>query len=210
MWAPAKLVSVVRAVDRAGADFGYSSVIVVDSALRPLGVMPAAPGRGLHEALRHHNVVPAGASNVVARASLLTRSGSFDEEFSTVADWEMWLRLARAGRAEAVNEPLVAYRTPSWVIEDEPRHRQDCERMAAKHPEVTVDWLAHERWVADSFWWQGQRGAAARRYAAAGLRHGDLRSLARAGKNSLPGRRLRDRVRRARLNPAPDWIRLYT
>ena len=98
----------------------------------------------------------------------------------------MWLRLALAGRAEAVNEPLVAYRTPSWILEDEPGFRQDFERMAAKHPEVTVDWLAYERFLADSLLWQGHRGAAARRYAAAGLRHGDLRSLARAGKISLP------------------------
>jgi len=209
MWAPAKLASVVRAVDQAGADFGYSSVLVVDGAMGLLGVSPAVPGGELRDELREYNAVPAGASNVVARASLLARSGRFDEDFSTLADWEMWIRLAREGRGEAVSEPLVAYRTPSWVLEDEPRHRQELESLIVKHPEVSLDWAAYERWVADSLWGQGQASPAALRYAAAGLRHRDFGSLARAGKTALPLRRLRDRVRRARLGPIPDWIRLY-
>jgi glycosyltransferase involved in cell wall biosynthesis len=208
IWAPTKLVSVIGAVDRAGADFGYSSVIVVDSGLTPIRVMPAAPSRGLHEALLRRSVIPSGASNVVAKVSLLSQAGEFDPELSTAADWEMWLRLAKAGRAEAVNEPLVAYRSSSWIIEDEPRHRLDCERMAAKHPEVTVDWLVHERWVADSFWRNGQRVAGLRKHAVAWLRHGDLRSLAKAGTSLLSGRR-RDLARMARMDPASDWIRLY-
>ena len=209
MWAPAKLASVVRGVDRAGADFGYSSVLIVNGAMDLLGVSPAVPDGRLRDALREHNAVPAGASNVVVRASLLARSGRFDEEFSALADWEMWIRLAGAGRAEAVSEPLVAYRTPSWVLEDEPRHRQELQWLIAKHPEVRHDWAAYDRWVADSQWGQGQTSPAALRYAAAGLRHRDLGSLARAGKNALPFRRLRDRVRRARLGPMPEWMRLY-
>ena len=209
MWAPAKLISVVQAAERAGADFGYSGAIVLDDALRPLRVTPPAPVRGLQEALRQRNVIVAGASNIVARASLLTRSGDFDEEFSVLSDWEMWLRLAGTGRAEAVIEPLVAYRPSFWILEDEPRHRHDYERLAAKHPEVTIDWSLIERWVAYILLRQGRRGSAAQKYAAAGLRHGDLRSLAKAG-ISLLGIRLVDQVRRARLDPAPDWIRLYT
>ena len=208
IWAPTKLVSVIGAIDRAGADFGYSSVIVVDSALRPIRVMPAAPSPGLQNALLRRSVIPSGASNVVTKASLLSQAGEFDPELSTAADWEMWLRLAKAGHAEAVNEPLVAYRSSSWVIDDEPRHRLDCERMAAKHPEVTVDWLVHERWVADSFWLDGQWVAGLRKHAAAWLRHGDLRSLAKAGTSLLSGRR-RELARMARIDPASEWIRLY-
>jgi glycosyltransferase involved in cell wall biosynthesis len=208
IWAPRKLISVVRAVDRAGADFGYSSVIVTDSALSPVRVMPAAPSRGLRDALLRRNVIPSGASNVVARASLLTRAGSFDNELSTAADWEMWLRLSDAGRAEAVAEPLVAYRSSSWVVENESRHRLDYERLAAKHPEVTVDLLIHERWVADSFWLDGRRVAGLRKHAAAWLRHGDLKSLAKAARSLLSGRR-RDLTRLARVDAASDWIRLY-
>jgi hypothetical protein len=139
---------------------------------------------------------------------LLTRSGGFDEAFSAGADWDLWLRFAAEGRAEAVSVPLVAYRPSSWVVDDEAQHRADCERLASKHPEVSVDWLAQERWIADSLQREGHPLAAARRHAVAGLRHGDLRSLAKAGA-SLFGRHLLDKVQQSRLHGAPDWVRLY-
>ena len=56
----------------------------------------------VHEHIRSRNLVFAGSSNVVARATLLRRLGGFDEALHHIADWDLWIRLTEAGRAGRV------------------------------------------------------------------------------------------------------------
>jgi glycosyltransferase involved in cell wall biosynthesis len=208
MWAPEKLISLVRAMTEARADFGYSSALVLDLDLRPVEVARAVPPNHLLVDLRRGNFVPAGASNVVAKRSLLTATGGFDESFSAMSDWDMWFRLAQVGRPEAVDDVLIAYAEGSWLLHDEPLNRQDCERLTAKHPEVAIDWFGYRRWVADTCIRNGRRREAARRYLSAGLRYRHLRSLVLAGA-ALLGRGVVDRLRGARRPEVPEWLASY-
>ena len=208
MWAPNKLASVLTAMQNAGADFGYSSVLVLDGDLRPAEVISGSAPDLLSEALRHGNSIPAAASNVVAKASLLARVGGFDDAFSAMTMWDLCLRLARAGRAVSVDDVLVGYPEGRWLLEDEPANRQDAERMAAKHNNVAVDWYGYQRWVADVSFRAGQRGDAARRYLRTGVRHRNIKCLVLAGAALLGGGVVK-RLRRVPKVEAPGWLSLY-
>jgi glycosyltransferase involved in cell wall biosynthesis len=208
MWAPEKLSATLAAVRRAGADFGYSSALVLDAQSRPIQIVHAIAPERLSDALRRANALPAGASNVVAKGSLLDATGGFDEAFSATADWDLWFRLARAGRGAALAEVLVAYPEGSWLLDDEPRFREDCERLEEKHRGVSVDWRGYECWVADIYGRAGRRGDSARRYFDAWLRHRDIKLLLLAG-GALVGRRSIERLRGVQAIEPPQWLSLY-
>ena len=207
MWAPGKLNSVITAAQRAGADFGYSSAVVLDHDWRPIEIAEALPPDQLREALRHGNLMPAGASNVVVKASLLRQLGGFDEEFWAM-DWDMWFRMSRAGRGEAIEDVLVGYPEGSRLLSDEPLHREDCERMAAKHQEVSVDWGGYERWVADVSLRAGHRRQAARHYLRSAVLRRDPKAVVLAAA-ALFGRRTVERLRRVSPAEAPGWLSIY-
>src|SRR5437763_896392 len=86
MWAPNKLASVIGAAGDSGADFGYSSAVVLDRDWQPIEIAEALPFERLRERLRNGDLMPAGGSNVVAKASLLERMGGWDEAFWAM-DW---------------------------------------------------------------------------------------------------------------------------
>ena len=110
LWSPDKLRLQLAAAEVAGAGLAYAGAVTVGAGLEPLHRwrLPA-PDRLLDELLAL-NVMPAGASNVVARTALVRELGGFDAELSHTTDWDMWIRLAAASTAAAVADPLVAYR----------------------------------------------------------------------------------------------------
>jgi glycosyltransferase involved in cell wall biosynthesis len=209
MWAPHKLASLVGAMRDAGADFGYSSVLVLDSDLRPLEVARGCRSDDLADALRHANQIYAPASNLVVNSSFLRRVGGFDEAFSALTMWDLCLRLARAGRAESVDDVLVGYPEGRWLVEDEAANRRDVKRMATKHMDMAVDWYGYERWVADTNARSGRRSEAARHYLRAGIRHRDVKSIGLAAA-ALVGRRAVGWLRRLPAAEPPAWLSLYT
>jgi glycosyltransferase involved in cell wall biosynthesis len=110
LWSPDKLRLQLAAAEVAGAGLAYAGAVTVGAGREPLHRwrLPA-PDRLLDELLAL-NVMPAGASNVVARTALVRELGGFDAELSHTTDWDMWIRLAAASPAAAVADPLVAYR----------------------------------------------------------------------------------------------------
>ena len=109
LWAPRKLRVQLDAVRVAGADFVFAGSVLLaeDGSTAPGDRIPET--EGLADAILQGNLIPAGASNVVVRTELARRLGGFDETLRYSADWEFWIRLARAGRAVAVHEILVAH-----------------------------------------------------------------------------------------------------
>jgi hypothetical protein len=180
---------------------------VLDGDWRPIEIAEAIPFDRLRERLRHGNLMPAGASNVVAKASLLERTGEWDDAFWAM-DWDMWFRMCRAGRGAPIDDVLVGYPEGSRLLLDERRYREDCRRIAAKHEEVSVDWRGYERWVADVCCRTGHRRAAARHYFRAGVRYGDAKAVVLAGA-ALFGRRAVEGLRRVSPPEPPEWLSLY-
>ncbi len=50
-----------------------------------------------------------GTSTVIARRDALQAAGGFDAKLRSASDWDLWLKLANAGKVGVVNEPLCDY-----------------------------------------------------------------------------------------------------
>lgn len=108
LWAPTKLARQLTRARRSGAGWSCCEAVVVDASLRPLRHQRVPDG--LVDELTRWNAVPGGGSGVVARRDLVRAVGGFDPGLAILADWDLWLRLARTGAPATIAEPLVAYR----------------------------------------------------------------------------------------------------
>jgi glycosyltransferase involved in cell wall biosynthesis len=109
LWSPHKLSAQLAAMARTGREWAISGAVWVDPALHVLRHDRARDEGDLASRLLVQNVVPGGGSGVLASTALMRELGGFDETFSAVADWEMWIRLARVARPACPDGPLVAY-----------------------------------------------------------------------------------------------------
>jgi glycosyltransferase involved in cell wall biosynthesis len=219
LWAPEKLTCQLAAAKRDGRAWAVTGAVSVDDRLRVLaGEPPLAPERIVAD-LDRYNSVPAGASNVLARADLLSVTGGFDPRLRHMADWDLWIRLGRAGLPATVARPLLAYRL----------HRANATMDTAFDPQeplaeldaivdrygIPADRVAVDRWIAWTCLRAGRRGASLRAYLRA-ARAGNPRSLVRAAIGLLHpavGRRVyyRPFLRRGQdeawLAEARSWLR---
>jgi glycosyltransferase involved in cell wall biosynthesis len=170
IWSPRKLRTQVDLAVQEGADFVFSSAIIVDRMRRPIAYTPIPDGDDdLVGLLLWRNVVPGGCSNLVARTEVVRRLGGFDERLSMLADWELWLRLALETSGARCGEIHVGYqqhggnmalRTPNRVF-------SEAAYFGAKHREPgaglpAFDPLSAIRLVAWENFWVGKRARAAR------------------------------------------------
>jgi len=215
LWSPGKLRAQLAAAGATGADFTYAAAVVVGDRYVPFHAPMLPDPETLAEDLLTANVVPAGSSNVVARAELLRAVGGVDERFAELDDWDLWLRLAHAGRAAACPEVLVAYvehaaNMPAAFHTDLAAELDLLVRKhAAADPPIRVqpDRRDFARWVARGHGRAGRRLAAARTYAAAALRHRTPADTLRAMRVLAAGQPRR--FGRVGAVPDPDWLAAY-
>ena len=201
LWAPDKLA---RQLATTGREDGwvYAGAVEVDGAGRLLGGTPPPPPDALLAGLTRHNPMPAGSSNVMVRAGLLADTGGFDPTLRHLADWDLWLRLARLSRPACVAAPLVAYRIhPGQATMDTTGMVAEARVLQVRHG---ADPGAIHRWAAWSQLRAGRRWAAVAAYAAA-VRTGDLASVARSAVALLSPRPTLVRRPLRRAAAAPDW-----
>ncbi len=110
LWAPTKLATQLAGLRRTGADWCTSSALHVDGALTPIGGERLRDPADVDRLIAGRNVVPGGGSGVVVRRSLFETVGGFDDDARYAEDWDLWIRLSRAGTVTCVDELLVAYR----------------------------------------------------------------------------------------------------
>lgn len=221
LWSPSKLRRQIDVAEAAGAVFAWSGAIAVDPQLQVVPTtVPAPVVEGLTERLIVGNAVPAGCSNVVARADAVARTEGYDEHFAQVADWDMWLQLAAQGPAAATAEVHVAYVQHDenmLLAGDTADPFEEFERLRQKHgtlaAELGTDFSrAHyARWVATRHRRAGDRAQAARMLVreSRDLRHAPG-NLARAGAVLL-GEPIVNRVRHRGAGQAerPAWLDGY-
>lgn len=213
LWSPEKLLRQLDAARVADADFVYSTALEISEAGEFLSLQPAPPPDEVQRRLLQRNVMPAGASNMMARRELLARVGGFDEELFHLADWDMWLRLAAAGRPAAVDEPLVAYvKHPLNMITtsgehdifDELNYLVGKHRSAGEAAGVTFDRVAISRWLAVEHVRGGRRLQAARVYLRGAVEYRNLGNLFHAA--SVAFRKRPDYMRHEGGDrPLPTW-----
>ena len=180
LWAPDKLAAQLDAATAARAGWVYTGSVMIDDRLRILhGAAPPNPER-LVEELATRNTLPAGASNVLARASVIAQAGRFDATLRRTEDWDLWLRMAQvAGAPARVGRPLVAYRAHFGAARMDVSSMIDETEMLAQRHGLRLNPADALRRAGWSCLEAGQRLAAARWYARAS--RWDPTSLARLG-----------------------------
>jgi glycosyltransferase involved in cell wall biosynthesis len=182
LWAPNKLCGQLAAAAGQKADFAWCAGLVVDTQCSILETWPARNPDEILGLLLRGNWMPAGASNVVARAEVIRDLGGFDEELRHFADWDLWIRLAAAGRGAACPDALVAYvRHPQNMILTDTRgvvrelralaakHRVAADRYGVRPDRVLPDEAGVFRWLGATQARSGRRARAAAYYLRAAL-----------------------------------------
>ena len=211
LWAPDKLARQLKAAEERSRCWAYAGVVEIDADGRLLGGTPPPTPEDLVAGLAGRNLMPAGSSNVIVRHEALSQVGAFDEGLRHLADWDLWLRLAKVGIPACAPEPLVAYRIHhSQATLDTTGMVGEARVLEARHG---ANPASIYRWLGWSHLRLGQRGMAARAYVRA-VGAGDPSSLLRAGGALLlPRPTRRDPVsseERRWFEPAEAWLREST
>jgi Glycosyl transferase family 2 len=224
LWSPRKLRAQLDAAERDDAAFAFTAMAGLDGRRRFLYVVPPPDPVTLVPALLRWNVIWGGCSNVTARTDLVRELGGFDEALAQLSDWDLWIRLALAGRAAAVPEALVGYvmHTGSMLLTDRRDVFPEFEYLVEKHEGASREWgvefdqALFTRWVARGQRLADRRSEAARTYLRGVREHGDLGAIPRALGAFAPrslveaGRWLAANDRRSSFRkvavPEPDWI----
>jgi glycosyltransferase involved in cell wall biosynthesis len=110
LWAPDKLARQLAAAAEAGRKWSYGGAVRIDSALKVIGGTPPPLPEEVARRIPTWNLMPGGSSNVIVRADTFRRAGRWDPDLVNLADWDLWVRLAREGLPACVSAPLVGYR----------------------------------------------------------------------------------------------------
>jgi glycosyltransferase involved in cell wall biosynthesis len=186
LWAPGKLAAQLAAAERAGRQWAVAGALGFESDGTVRYSTTPPPDEHLVAGLPWFNAVPGGCSNVVARRRLVEQSGGFDGRLRVLADWELWIRLARHGPPATLATALVGYRmhaanmtTRSDGVLAELRLVEALSADLRGGRRLDPAWFHH--WMAASVLRGGdRRGAAAAFWRSASVRHPSplLRSLA--------------------------------
>jgi len=156
-------------------------VVEIDAADRELSelVLKGRSGDIYRDLVMQEPVVCGGGSGAIFARWVFDIVGGFDPRFSTSADWQLWLRVARHGPVGIVEEPLLRYR-----IHDSNMHTNiDAERhdmlqglreaiasdsaLASVGPRALA--RCH-RTLAGGYWQQGRYGSSIAQMIAASVR----------------------------------------
>jgi glycosyltransferase involved in cell wall biosynthesis len=187
LWAPSKLARQLQAARDARSTWVYAGAVKIDQAGRITGGAPPPVPREVMARLPGWSVIPGGCSGVLVERATLDHAGVFDTGLVNLADWDLWIRLARSGPPSCADEPLVGYRIHSGqssldiglILREaailEEKHRMTIDRGALHH------YLAHKCLVS------GRRREALSHFVRAAMQ-GEARQVLRAGWSLARGR----------------------
>jgi glycosyltransferase involved in cell wall biosynthesis len=110
LWAPEKLAGQLDALNATPSAWVYTGAVKFEEGPVIWQVMPPPNPDEVSSQLANRNIVPAGASNVMADRLTLLAVGGFDEDLSHLADWDLWLRLLDHGMPAYAPGIGVGYR----------------------------------------------------------------------------------------------------
>jgi glycosyltransferase involved in cell wall biosynthesis len=134
LWATDKLAAQIAAVTANPETYwSYTAEIALDAELNLIKVIPAPSSEEVARLLPWCNPVPASGSSVLALTESIREVGGFDEEFSTLADWDLWLQLSQRWPAAVVHRALVGYvRHAGSMYTDIPLLRKELVQLQRK------------------------------------------------------------------------------
>jgi glycosyltransferase involved in cell wall biosynthesis len=136
LWAPDKLSLQLRAARDSGRSWVYVGHVNINGRNRVTGGDPPLDPEAVVRRLPRSNVVPGGCSGVMATKRAIQLAGNFDVQLQPLADWDLWLRLAKVGLPACVSRPLVAYSVHGFQMSlDAARVEAEFRILAARHGE---------------------------------------------------------------------------
>jgi glycosyltransferase involved in cell wall biosynthesis len=160
LWAPHKLARQLQAARALEREWVYGGAVVIDADAHIRRVqVPLAPEAIVTELLRSA-VIPGGASNVAVHRSAWDHAGGFDARFVVMADWDLYIRLAKRGLPACVDHPLVARRLHGTSLSFDIAGIEREIRLIETEHRTSADWARMRRWMAHSCLRAGSRGAA--------------------------------------------------
>jgi glycosyltransferase involved in cell wall biosynthesis len=188
VWASGKLRKQLG-VASAGDVLVYAGVVETDESLRPVVAIVTPTPEEVDQRLGATNMVGT-PSAVVVRTEVLKAAGGFDQAFSILADWDLWLRLRRHGGFAVALPHLVGYTVHGRNLHLGSVHLvlDELRRLRARHPAVAAEStdyaigsLEFLRWLASRYRKAGRRFDAGRVYLRIGLCYRRPRDIVRAG-----------------------------
>jgi glycosyltransferase involved in cell wall biosynthesis len=179
LWAPDKLARQLQAAHHTGHAWAYTGAVSVDVEQRLFGSStPPPPPEEVLARLPRWNPMPGGCSNVIASSALLQATGPFDRQLVNLADWDLWIRIARAAGPPAwVRSPLVGYRLHGGNRSLDTALILTEARMIERRYGTALDWGGIFRYLAWLCVRSGRRREGLRHFAQAAA-HGQAPSVA--------------------------------
>ena len=182
LWAPTKLRDQLDAIGRDGeALWSCVGSVVVDPDLRIVRHSPVPRERDVADHILCYNHIPGGGSGVLVDRALVLDVGGFDPGLSTLADWDLWIRLGLRSPLAAVDAPRLAYVEHGGMSRSARNIEHELETMAERYADErqargrSFEWGWWLRWLGELDERAGRRGSAIRhhlRAAKAGDRQG--------------------------------------
>jgi len=137
VWSPNKLSAQLASLRTfPEARWACSGAVWVFDGLRLGRPEPVPPSGDIAAGMLTGNLVPGGASGVLAQSELVRDVGGFDPAFSTLADWDLWTRLALRSPVATVDRPHVGYYIhPGSMAHDVARGQRELEVLLDKFAE---------------------------------------------------------------------------
>lgn len=172
VWAPRKLRDQLDAAHAGGAEIAFSTALVIDQDLQPIGAFYPPDPAEQPRAILQSSSLPAGSSNLLVRRELLTEVGGPDESLDPLSDWDLFTKLLLAGSAAVRRQPDVGYvlRSHSISAAQMDRHFDDLEVLEQRYREqrrehdAKLDGVLFSRWLAGGLRRGGNRRDAVRAY----------------------------------------------
>ena len=203
LWAPDHLRRTLGARSD-GEQWGYAGQIVIDPESRPRYIRPAPPASSMREQLMRVNAIGT-PSSVLARTELVRAIGSFDAQFSVMADWDMWFRLLERSPPASSSAPTVAYRRhPGNMHLRMDEALAEMERLRSRHGPVGDGEFT--TWVADGYRKRGDRRKAALWYLRSARQRPRWSDVLRAGGVFLGERAMQVASRPPSPPATPAWL----
>jgi glycosyltransferase involved in cell wall biosynthesis len=213
-WAPDHVRRLLSAAAATDAGFAYAATWNVSMATGHAAFTPAAPAAGLDTMLLRTNAIGTPSCVIVLR-SLYLEVGGFDPSLAVVADWDLWIRLARVAHGVAGPAATVAYAAHDEnMSSDIPRLLNEFRQLAARHAAacrrhgIRFGDPGFPHWIAQLYRRQGRRLRAAAWYLRSaripGWRLDALRAV-----GVLLGERAMSHSRRPLAGqsvPVPGWV----
>lgn len=188
VWAPWHLERLLRPAQENGARWAFSGYVMTTLQRKPIGngPIPALEATLAHQFLRTN---PVGTPSCALVETETVRSlGGFDEQLSVMADWDLWVRLAMAGRPAVSAAFTVGYAQHGGAMSlDTDRAQAEWAYMAARYESelerldlVFADNEYFWRWLALGYARRRRRRPAARFFLRAAARGGGSRDIVRA------------------------------